>query len=504
MRTFFIYIAILALGLASCQSTKWASADNYPDDLYYNPNDKPLTVSDEFLPVYSDKELKKDNNKDTRKKQGDYLKDNPNYALEQVTADLNGVQQSYANILTNDSIENADSVLYYNDETGYWVDDFEGSQMDLDYATRLIKFHGPFVGIPYWSPLYTDIIFSNPWDWNVYVDNNYAYAFPTYSNPLYWNSGFNMGFGWGMGFGGYLGIGYGYPYYGYMDPWYIRPYPYWYYPYRPWNFPYYPPYGPYCPPAYSPGTGYADNYYYGSRRGVPSTGTISSNEGTGISGPRSAISNPTKGSIASATTTRHITSDNNYQIRKGNKVYTRMSRSNQSQSDITKKSGSTNSRSAATPGNVRTTRRSYSSYSPSRSAKRSTFNRSSTYSRPTSVSTRRSATPAKARTSRVYSAPRRRSSYSTPRVRTGSAKRPTYNTGSSRSRSSSSTYSPSYSTGSSRSSTRSSSSSSSYSSSPSRVSRSSSSSFSPSSTSGSSRGSIRSSGGGGSTTRGRR
>lgn len=490
MKTFFIYLAILTLGLASCKSTKWASADNYPDDLYYNPSDKPLTVSDEFLPVYSDKELKKDNNKNARRKEGEYLSDNPNYSLEQVTADLNGVQQSYADILTNDSIANADSVLYYNNETGYWVDGFEGSQMDLDYATRLIKFHGPFVGIPYWSPLYTDVLFANPWDWNVYVDNNYVYAFPTYSNPTYWNSGFYAGFGFGFGYGGYggyggyYGMGYGYPYW---DPWY---YPY--YPYYPPYY-YYPPGYGYCPPIYGPGYP-SDNYYYGPREGVPSTGRISSTGGVGISGPRTAVTNPTQGNVASATTTRHITSDKNYQIQKGNNVYTRVSRSNQSQSDVTKKSSSANRNSGTASGNVRTTRRSYSSYSPTRSAKRSTFNRSSSsYTRPTGVSTR-SRTPSKTRSGSVYSAPRR-SSYSTTHRGSGSVKKTTYRTGSSRS----SSYSPSYSTGSSKSRSRSSSSSFST---PSRVSRSSGSSYSPSSTSGSSRGSIRSSGG--SSTRGRR
>ena len=436
MRLYLIYFAILAFGLASCNSTKWATAGKYADDLYYNPNDKPLSVSDEYIPVLSDKNLKKENNKDIRNGQSEYLSKNPNYAMEQVTADLNNVQQSYSNLLTNDSISDVDSVLYYNDETGYWVDGFDGSPMDLDYATRLIRFHGPFIGIPYWSPLYTEVVYANPWDWNVYIDNNYAYAFPTYTNPAYWNTGFYMGFSWGMPYSYYS------PWY---NPWYYPPYPY---------YPYYPPYyGPgwgYCPPYYGPGYD-PDNYYYGPRQGLSSSGRISANRDYNVSGPRSAgITNISRNNAVSSTTTRHITPDNNMVIRKGNISYTRVSRNNQNQSDVTKKTTSSRSRPAATNSNVRTTRRSYSSYSTSRSAKRSTFNRS-TYTRPTTTQTRRRSTFTRPSSGKVYSAPRS-SSYS-PARRASSGRstisKPTYRTGSSKS-SRSSTHSSSYSTGSSR------------------------------------------------------
>jgi hypothetical protein len=498
MKNIFIYIAVLTLGLASCNSAKWASADAYPDDIYYNPNDKPLTVSDEFIPVFSEKELKKENNKEARSKQGEYLSDNPNYALEQVTEDLQGKQQSYADILTNDSISDVDTVLYYNDETGYWVNGFNGSQMDLDYATRLIKFHGPFVGVPYWSPLYTDVLFANTWDWNVYVDNNYVYAFPSYTSPFYWNSGFYMGMGMGMGFG--FGYGWGSPWY---NPWYSPFYP----PY----YGYYPPYygyPPYCgpgygyPPVYGPGYP-SDDYHYGPRQGVASSSRMAANSSSALTSPRSDVNKTAPANAVPARTTRTITADNNLRIKNGNTSYTRVARSNQTPQDVVKKSGSSNSRQGAASGEVRTTRRSYSSYSTSRSAKRSTFNRSTTYARPATVSTKRGNTPSKAAAGRVYSAPRR-SSYSTFRSsrssssgKVKSTSRPTYRTGSSKSSRSSSS-SSSY--GSSRS-------KSSFSSSPSRSSRSSGSSFSSPSSSGFSRssGSSRSSGGGGGgTTRGGR
>ena len=488
MKNIFIYIAILSLGLVSCNSTKWANADAYPDDLYYNPNDKPLTVSDEFIPAFSDKELKKENNKDVRSKQSEYQSDNPNYAIEQVTADLMGTQQSYADLLTNDSISDVDSVLYYNDETGYWVNGFNGSQMDLDYATRLIKFHGPFIGVPYWSPLYTDVLFANSWDWNVYVDNNYVYAFPSYTSPFYWSSGFYMGFGYGWG-----------------RPWYNPWYDPWYSPWYPPYYGYYPPYYGYYPPYCGPGYGYppvygpgypSDDYYYGPRQGVPGTGRTSARGETTLSSPRSGI--VTNDQASSVRTTRTVLSNNNLQIKNGNTSYTRVARSNQTPQDVVKKPGSSNSRQGAASGEVRTTRRSYSSYSTSRSAKRSTFNRStSSYTRPSTVSPK-SRTATRPASGRVSSAPRR-SSYSSYRprtntVRTKSTSRPTYRTGSSKS----SSYSPStYSSGSSRSRSFST---------PSRSSRSSGSSFSsPSSGSSRSSGSFGSSGGSrGGTTRGGR
>ena len=452
MKTYFTYLIILAVSLASCNSAKWASA-NYEDDLYFSRNDKPYTVSDEYLPVNTQKDLKKEDRKDFNQKGSEYSRSNPNYSLEQVTADLADVQTSYADLLKNDSISDVDTMLYYNDETGYWVNGFEGSPMDLDYATRLIRFHGPFVGIPYWSPLYSDILFFNSWDWNVYVDNNYAYVFPTYSNPAYWNSGFYLGFGYGWG-----------------NPWYNP----WYSPYYPPYYGYYPPYygyPPYCGPGYGypgypyhPGLDpiYSDNYYYGPRRTTSSTAKTAPDRNYRETGPRTMIKS-NQGGLSTTRTTVTRTADNNMQIQKGTTTYNRLARANQPQEPDGDKKSVTTKRTVNKPGtsNVRTTRRSYSSYSPSRSTKRPTFNRS-TYTRSSSASTKsRSTVSTKARSNSSYSsAPRRTSSksYSTSsKARSVKTSRPTYKTGSSKS----STYSPSRYSGTSKS-------RSSYSSSPSR------------------------------------
>lgn len=91
------------------------------------------------------------------------------------------------------------------DLEGEWVDGFDGSQDDYEYATRIIRFRNPRYAISISSPLYWDVVYGlNTWDWNVYTDGLYAYAFPTFTNPLWWDWRYNS-YGWGWG----------YPYYGF-------------------------------------------------------------------------------------------------------------------------------------------------------------------------------------------------------------------------------------------------------------------------------------------------
>ena len=71
-------------------------------------------------------------------------------------------------------------------ERGEWVNGFEGSQDDYEYAMRIVRFRNPRYAIPVSSPLYWDVVYGlSSWDWNVYDDGLYAYAFPTYTNRLW-------------------------------------------------------------------------------------------------------------------------------------------------------------------------------------------------------------------------------------------------------------------------------------------------------------------------------
>lgn len=95
-------------------------------------------------------------------------------------------------------------------ERGEWVNGFEGSQSDYEYAMRIVRFRSPGYAIPISSPLYWDVVYGAlpSWDWNVFDDGMYAYVFPTSTNPVWWNWRFSWGtfgprFGWSFG---YLGI----------------------------------------------------------------------------------------------------------------------------------------------------------------------------------------------------------------------------------------------------------------------------------------------------------
>lgn len=110
-------------------------------------------------------------------------------------------------------------------ERGEWVNGFQGSQSDYEYAMRIVRFRSPGYAIPISSPLYWDVVYGAfpSWDWNVYDDGLYAYIFPTYTNPVWWN----WRFSWGT-FGPRFGWSFGYPWY--YDPWYYSGWysPYWY------------------------------------------------------------------------------------------------------------------------------------------------------------------------------------------------------------------------------------------------------------------------------------
>ena len=96
------------------------------------------------------------------------------------------------------------------DLEGEWVNgEFQGSEDDYEYATRIIRFRNPRYAISISSPLYWDVVYGlNSWDWNVYTDGLYAYAFPTYTNRLWWDWRYNYyGWGWPSYYGwGIVGI----------------------------------------------------------------------------------------------------------------------------------------------------------------------------------------------------------------------------------------------------------------------------------------------------------
>lgn len=123
-----------------------------------------------------------------------------------------------------------DDTLYVKEKAvsdldGEWVNGFNGSQDDYEYAERIIRFRNPRFAVSISSPLYWDIVYgTNPWDWNVYTDGFYAYAFPTFTNRLWWDWRYNYGPGWGWGWSPYYAWGGYYPgYWGGYYPGYWGP-----------------------------------------------------------------------------------------------------------------------------------------------------------------------------------------------------------------------------------------------------------------------------------------
>ena len=96
---------------------------------------------------------------------------------------------------------------------GEWINgEFNGTDSDYELAERIIRFRNPRYAISIGSPIYYDVMYGlNSWDWNVYNDGLYAYAFPTFSNPLWWNWQFNS-YSWNWNFGWGPSWGWGRPY----------------------------------------------------------------------------------------------------------------------------------------------------------------------------------------------------------------------------------------------------------------------------------------------------
>lgn len=181
--------------------------------------------------------------------------------------DATGVERDVDEYNRRYTSANDEEVAYVEEEesvepVGEWVNGFEGTQEEYEYATRLIRFRSPRVAVPVSSPLYWDLVYNwSPYDWNVYADGFYAYAFPTWSNPAWWSWHYdpwhwNYGWSWHIGWGGF-GFGWG-------DPWFHHHhrYPYW---------GYYPHHYHHHGPIWTGGGGYIgggwrDGFYYDNRR----------------------------------------------------------------------------------------------------------------------------------------------------------------------------------------------------------------------------------------------
>ena len=141
-----------------------------------------------------------------------------------------------------------------NGDDGYYLNGFNGSDSDYEYALRIRRFHNPKFVVSVSDPFYSDIYFLDNNDWNVYISDNYAWVTPTWTNPWYWNYtwspysytswswrwslgpwGFSFGYDPFYSWGGYWGWNSWYRppfYHHHHHHYYDRPYYGWNRPYR--------------------------------------------------------------------------------------------------------------------------------------------------------------------------------------------------------------------------------------------------------------------------------
>lgn len=167
-------IVLLSLvALCMCGSLIAQSVD---DDLYYTPSKKDVknkvqvkeTASASTKGTVVVVKDRKGNTRDVDEYNRRYSSSDYNFAQENDTL--------YIEERIDDGLD------------GEWIGGFDGSEDDFEYATRIIRFRNPRYAISISSPLYWDVVYGfNSWDWNVYTDGIYAYAFPTYTNRLWWD-----------------------------------------------------------------------------------------------------------------------------------------------------------------------------------------------------------------------------------------------------------------------------------------------------------------------------
>ena len=424
MKKILLLSATALFILSGCATYQMNNASVYEDDLYYNPSDKPLAIAESYssLPA-PEKEIRKQDNKTYSQLKSSYQQSAVAKEHEDLR-DFSGIQQEYTQLLTDDSVEEVDTMLYYNEETGYWVNDYEGSEMDRDYAERLAKFHGPFVGIPYWSPLYNEVIFGSGFDYNVYVEGDYAIVVPEWYSPYYYNWRYRSPYNY---YGWYGSFGWNYPYsswgfgFGYSN-WYSPYYNNWGYPYHHHHYAGYPYYGNYSNNinrVRSPREVYSDRVS-NNRQVLPTTKSTRSSNSGDLGRTSRVAQSPSRTRTNTTSTGRTTRASYNRNA---------ASTTKSAQTNRTTTTRSTTTRSTYTP--------TYTRPASSSSNTRSTYNRSSRSSSPANTSKSSSSN------SRYTNTRSNRSTYST-----GSARSNSSNYNRSSSGSSSRSYTPSYNSGS--------------------------------------------------------
>lgn len=198
----------------------WLAMAQSTDDLYFIPKKEKKTEASQKVGVVP---------KEVSNKTVNELPSNTAIVVKDVKGNVRDVDEYNRRYTSRDNTFSYENDTLYIEEKPYgergeWVNGFQGSDMDYEYAMRLVRFRNPRYAIPISSPLYWDVVYGAfpSWDWNVYDDGMYAYIFPTYTNRLWWDWRWSYGF-YGPGWGWYSS---------WYSPWYSP----WYYGgwYSPW------------------------------------------------------------------------------------------------------------------------------------------------------------------------------------------------------------------------------------------------------------------------------
>ncbi len=245
----------------------------WEDDIYYSPSDENPIV----------KQKREEKAKQTAEEIVDpatvSADDSGTFAS---TFDVDAYNRRYPRVSQQESTVTSDSLLRVVHDTvyievaepieeGYYLNGFNGTATDYEYATRIRRFHNPKFVVSVGDPAYTDIYFLDSNDWNVYIEGNYAWVTPTWTNDWYWNYMWApysyTSLSWRWGYWGWNSWhydpwygGWGYPYYGYY------PYHYHHHHHHGWHRPSFADYNPNGRPT-RPGGNYVSGGSNGNRPG---------------------------------------------------------------------------------------------------------------------------------------------------------------------------------------------------------------------------------------------
>jgi len=254
MRTFVLFLALVAFFFTSCSTTYYSTTPPVYDDVYYTAQQVTPTPMQTVTP--------------SSQSQGNYYAEGEYLSDESV---YDAYQPDYS-----DTSSSGGNTYITNNYYGY------------DYASRIRRFHQPYYFDDYWSGYYTN---------------------PYFYYPSYGGFNFSLGFNWGWG-----SFGWGYPYYGYYPSYYWDPWYDWYSPYYSWGYPYYG-YGSYWNGFWDGyytglwvGNKYYDYYdgypgfYYGHRSSRGSTNS-SNGGGRGSDGTAGGSARPGRTGVEQSTLT---------------------------------------------------------------------------------------------------------------------------------------------------------------------------------------------------------